>query len=37
MTQLTDGGSDYAFPVFSPDGKQIAFSSSTRAGNWQIY
>ncbi|HET6249569.1 MAG TPA: hypothetical protein VFE47_17910 [Tepidisphaeraceae bacterium] len=36
VTQLTDGGSDDAFPVFSPDGKQIAFSS-TRAGNWQIF
>lgn len=36
VTQLTDGGSDDSYPVFSPDGKQIAFSS-TRSGNWQIY
>jgi len=36
VTQLTDGGSDDAYPVFSPDGKQIAFSS-TRAGSWQIF
>jgi len=36
VTQLTDGACDDAYPVFSPDGKQIAFSS-TRAGNWQIY
>lgn len=36
VTQLTDGGSDDAYPVFSPDGKQVAFSS-TRSGNWQIY
>ena len=36
VTQLTSDNSDYAFPSFSPDGKQIAFSS-TRAGNWDIY
>jgi Tol biopolymer transport system component len=36
VTQLTDGGSDDAYPVFSPDAKQVAFSS-TRAGSWQIY
>ncbi|HZL35858.1 MAG TPA: hypothetical protein VFC78_11150 [Tepidisphaeraceae bacterium] len=36
VTQLTDGNSDDAYPSFSPDGKQIAFSS-TRAGNWQIF
>ena len=36
VTQLTDGTCDDAYPVFSPDGKQIAFCS-TRAGNWQIY
>jgi Tol biopolymer transport system component len=36
VTQLSDGGSDDAYPAFSPDGKQIAFSS-TRSGNWQIF
>jgi WD40 repeat protein len=36
VTQLTSDNADYAFPSFSPDGKQIAFSS-TRAGNWDIY
>ncbi|MGH7176771.1 MAG: TolB family protein, partial [Tepidisphaeraceae bacterium] len=36
VTQLTADDADDAFPVFSPDGKQIAFSS-TRAGNWDIY
>lgn len=36
VTQLTSDNADYSFPTFSPDGKQIAFSS-TRAGNWDIY
>lgn len=36
VTQLTSDSTDNAFPVFSPDGKQIAFCS-TRAGNWDIY
>ncbi|CAN5667921.1 hypothetical protein BH09PLA1_BH09PLA1_17630 [soil metagenome] len=36
VTALTSDNADYSFPTFSPDGKQIAFSS-TRAGNWDIY
>ncbi|HSU66028.1 MAG TPA: hypothetical protein VLJ39_04120, partial [Tepidisphaeraceae bacterium] len=36
VTQLTSEAADDAYPVFSPDGKQIAFCS-TRAGNWQIF
>jgi TolB protein len=36
VIQLTDDQANYAFPVFSPDGKQIAFCS-TRAGEWDIY
>jgi TolB protein len=36
VIQLTNDEADYAFPTFSPDGKQIAFCS-TRAGNWDIY
>lgn len=36
VIQLTDGSADHAFPVFSPDGKYIAFSS-TRGGDWDIY
>ena len=36
VTQLTNDPSDHAFPVFSPDGKKIAFCS-TRAGNWNLY
>jgi Tol biopolymer transport system component len=36
VIQLTNDEADYAYPVFSPDGKQIAFCS-TRAGNWDIY
>ncbi len=36
VTQLTNDAADDAFPAFSPDGKQIAFSS-TRSGSWQIY
>ncbi len=36
VIQLTNDEADYAFPSFSPDGKQIAFCS-TRAGEWDIY
>ena len=36
VVQLTSQAADDAYPAFSPDGKQIAFSS-TRAGNWQIF
>jgi TolB protein len=36
VTQLTSEDADDAFPTFSPDGKQIAFSS-TRGGNWNLY
>jgi len=36
VIELTNDEADYAFPSFSPDGKQIAFCS-TRAGNWDIY
>ncbi|HEX4055186.1 MAG TPA: hypothetical protein VHX86_13060 [Tepidisphaeraceae bacterium] len=36
VIQLTNDTADYAFPAFSPDGKQIAFCS-TRAGQWDIY
>lgn len=36
VTQLSSEAADDAYPAFSPDGKQIAFSS-TRAGNWQIF
>lgn len=36
VTQLTSDDSDDAFPVFSPDGRRIAFCSA-RAGNWDIY
>jgi TolB protein len=36
VTQLTSEDADDAFPVFSPDGKLIAFSS-TRGGNWNLY
>jgi len=36
VIQLTSGTADDANPAFSPDGRQIAFSS-TRAGNWQIF
>ncbi len=36
VVQLTSDKGDDAYPVFSPDGKQIAFSS-TRGGNWQVY
>jgi Tol biopolymer transport system component len=36
VTQLTSDSADDAFPVFSTDGKQIAFCS-TRSGNWDIY
>jgi TolB protein len=36
VTQLTAGSAEDAYPVFSPDGKQVAFSS-TRGGAWQIF
>jgi TolB protein len=36
VIQLTNDEADYAYPTFSPDGKQIAFCS-TRGGNWDIY
>ena len=36
VTKLTNDDSDYAYPVFSPDGKQIAFCS-TRTGTWNLY
>src|SRR5687768_10267966 len=36
VTQLTNDAADDAFPVFSPDGKRIAFCS-TRSGTWQVY
>lgn len=36
VVQLTAGTADDANPAVSPDGKQVAFSS-TRAGNWQIF
>ncbi|HXE55576.1 MAG TPA: hypothetical protein VN541_21310 [Tepidisphaeraceae bacterium] len=36
VIQLTSEAADDSYPAFSPDGKQIAFSS-TRAGGWQIF
>lgn len=36
VTQLTADGSNDVMPVFSPDGKRIAFASD-RAGSWDIY
>ncbi|MGD1275741.1 MAG: DPP IV N-terminal domain-containing protein [Tepidisphaeraceae bacterium] len=36
VIQLSNDEADYAYPTFSPDGRQIAFSS-TRGGNWDIY
>ena len=34
--QLTTGTADHFYPVWSPDGQQIAFVS-TRSGNWDIW
>lgn len=34
--QLTFDGTD-SYPTWSPDGRYLAFSSSQRAGNWEIY
>ncbi|HEV2295640.1 MAG TPA: DPP IV N-terminal domain-containing protein [Tepidisphaeraceae bacterium] len=36
VTQLTNDAADDSGPVFSPDGKTIAFAS-TRAGSWDLY
>lgn len=36
VTQLTSDPADDAQPVFSPDGRSIAFCSS-RAGSWDLY
>lgn len=36
VTQLTSDTYNDAYPCFSPDGHQIAFSS-TRSGGWQVY
>lgn len=36
VTQLTNDQGNDVMPVFSPDGKSIAFASD-RAGNWDIY
>lgn len=36
VTQLTDDSAHDVMPVFSPDGKRIAFASD-RSGNWDIY
>ncbi|MCC7145554.1 MAG: PD40 domain-containing protein [Phycisphaeraceae bacterium] len=36
VQQLTNDPASDRMPVFSPDGKRIAFSSN-RAGNWDIY
>src|SRR5262249_21614096 len=36
VTQLTSDDAENAYPVFSPEGRQIAFCS-TRAGSWDIY
>ena len=36
VVQLTSDSADNAYPVFSHDGKQIAFCS-TRSGNWDVY
>ncbi|MCE9592328.1 MAG: DPP IV N-terminal domain-containing protein [Planctomycetes bacterium] len=36
VTQLTDDPGNDAMPVFSPDGKRVAFTSD-RSGTWNIY
>jgi len=36
VTQLTNDSADDAFPVFSSDGKKVAFCS-TRSGSWQVH
>lgn len=36
VTQLTNDPGNDVMPVFSPDGKRIAFASD-RSGNWDIY
>ena len=36
VTQLTSDDAEDAFPVFSPDGRNVAFASS-RSGSWDIY
>lgn len=36
VTQLTNDPADDAMPVFSPDGRKLAFASN-RSGNWDIY
>ena len=36
VTQLTNDPANDAMPVFSPDGRRIAFASD-RSGNWDIY
>jgi TolB protein len=36
VTKLTADDADNAYPIFSPDGKNIAFCS-TRSGVWNIY
>lgn len=36
VTQLTNDPSNNVMPVFSPDGKRVAFASD-RSGNWDLY
>jgi len=37
MTRLTFNAADDRYPVWSPDGKQVAFASNREAGIFQIY